>query len=238
MKVEENGATSVMRVLQNGQILARLSAVREHDDRLTAVWQGAPLPFQPSEQLEPLVLESEDGLHRTEGWLLSVLKPARGDGPLRVEFGAERIAPPWRRSGFPPLPRRPSSSPHEGGEPTLVGDILVVDDDREIVGLVAEALEEEGFIVRRAFGGREALALAAERPPDVAIIDLIMPEIDGEQVCVALRRDAKFAKTRVLVLSGAEDTRTVAAGCDADGAITKPFTSELLVREVRRLTEQ
>jgi len=226
-----------MRVMQNGQILARLSAIRKQHDRLTAVWRGAPLPFRPSEQLEPLVLESEDGLHRTEGWLLSVLKPARGEG-LRVEFGAERMAPPWRSSGFSPPPQHPGSSPHEGGEPRLSGDILVVDDDPETVSLVADALEEEGFTVRCAFGGREALVLATERAPDVAIVDLIMPEIDGEQVCAALHRDARFTKTRVLVLSGAEDTRIVAAGCDADGAITKPFTSELLVREVRRLTEQ
>ena len=226
-----------MRVLLNGRVLARLSAIRQQDDRLTAVWQGVDLPFQPSEQLEALVLESEDGLHRMEGWLLSVLEPARGEGPLRVEFGAERVAPPWRRSGFPALARPPSPS-QERAETRLVGKILVVDDDREIVSLVAGALEEEGFTVRRAFGGAEALALAAEQPPDVAIVDLIMPEVNGEQVCVALRSDAKFAKTRVLVLSGAEDTRTVAAGCNADGAIIKPFTSELLVREVRRLTEQ
>jgi CheY-like chemotaxis protein len=227
-----------VRVLQNGQFLARLSAIQKQGDRLTAIWQGAPIPFLPSEQLEPLELESDDGLERMQGWLLSVRTPARKDGPLQVEIGAERNAPAWRRSGFPPPVQHPVSSRGVEGRTTGAEDILVVDDDRETVGLVADVLEGEGFKVRRAYGGREALALASERAPDVAIIDLIMPEVDGEQVCTALRMNPSCSHTRVLVLSGAEDTRMIAAGCDADGAITKPFTSELLVREVRRLTER
>jgi len=62
-----------------------------------------------------------------------------------------------------------------------------------------------------------------------------MPEMGGEELCSALRRDLRYAATRVLVLSGAEDTRIVAASCDADGAVVKPFTTELLLREVGRL---
>jgi CheY-like chemotaxis protein len=218
---------TIVRVLQKGQVLARLSAVRKQADRLTAIWDG-PLPFEPSEQIEPLVLESEDGLERTDGWLLRVLPSAHGDAPLRVEIGTSANAPPWRRSSPPPESRRPSHRKDE---------ILVVDDDPETVDLVADAIEKEGFHVRRATGGREALARAAEVVPDVAIVDLIMPEVGGEQVCSALRRDPRYSDTRILVLSGAEDTRAVAASCDADGAITKPFTTELLVREVRRLID-
>jgi two-component system phosphate regulon response regulator PhoB len=114
----------------------------------------------------------------------------------------------------------------------------VVDDDPETVAIVGDVLEEQGFLVRRATSGREALARAEERAPDVAILDLIMPEVSGEDVCAAMRRDPRYAHTRVLVLSGAEDTRAVAASCDADSAVTKPFTMELLVHEVRRLIGQ
>jgi CheY-like chemotaxis protein len=217
-----------VRVLQNGHVLARLTAVRKQNDRFTAIWQGSPPPFQPFEQIAPLVLESDDGLERSEGWLLSVLRPARGEGPFRVEIGPERNAPAWRRSQ--PGPERRETAARR--------NILVVDDDPDTVSLVAEVLEEEGFAVQRAFGGREALARAAELVPDVAIVDLIMPEMGGEEVCDALRSDARYASTRVLVLSAAEDTRMVAAACDADSAVTKPFTTELLVREVRRLTGQ
>jgi CheY-like chemotaxis protein len=217
-----------VRVLQKGHVLARLTAVRRQNDRFTAIWQGAAPPFQPFEQIEPLVVESDDGLERSEGWLLSVLRPARGGGPFRVEIGPERSAPAWHKSS--PAPER--------REAAAKRDVLVVDDDPETVNLVAEVLEEEGFIVRRATGGREALERAAELAPDVAIVDLIMPEVGGEEVCAALRRNPRYAATRVLVLSGAEDTRMVAAACDADSAVTKPFTTELLVREVRRLIGQ
>jgi CheY-like chemotaxis protein len=225
-----------VRVLQNGNVLAQLSALCQNQDRLTAIWQGTPPPFEPSEQLEPLVLESDDGLERREGWLLSVMRPSRGEGPLRVEIGSERSAPAWRQS-TPPAERQ-SSVGETRRQPPFARDILVVDDDPETVDLVADALEEQGWTVRRAMSGREGLAKAWEHPPDVAVVDLIMPEVDGEQVCAALRRDPRFSHTRVLVLSGAEDTRLVAAACDADSAVTKPFTLDLLVREVRRLTGQ
>ena len=226
-----------MRVLQNGHLLARLSAVRKQPDRLTAIWQGSPPPFQPSEQVEPLLLESDDGLERSEGWLLSVLRPARGEGPLRVEIGSERSAPAWHRSTSSyERARALNGGPRENV--TSKQEVLVVDDDPETVSLVAEVLEDQGFHVRRANGGREALERAAELVPDVAIVDLIMPEVGGEQVCAALRRDPRYSSTHILVLSGAEDTRLVAAACDADSAVTKPFTTELLVREVRRLTGQ
>jgi CheY-like chemotaxis protein len=119
-----------------------------------------------------------------------------------------------------------------------VEDILVVDDDPETVSVVGAALEEQGWRVRTAASGEEGLAMAFDRPPHVAIVDLIMPEMGGAQVCAALRADPRFARTRILVLSGAEDTRVVAAGCDADSAVIKPFTPELLVHEVRRLVGQ
>jgi CheY-like chemotaxis protein len=221
-----------VKVLQHGHYLARLSAIREKNHRLTAIWHGAPPPFQPYEQIEPLVLESDDGLERRDGWLYKVVQSSRGHGPYRVELGSERGAPAWHRDRAVDDARRTTTS----GESSH--DILVVDDDPDTLSVVAEALEEQGFEVRRAGGGREALEKARERAPQVAVVDLIMPEVGGEEVVAALRRDPKFAKTRVLVLSGAEDTRLVAAGCDADSAVTKPFTTELLVHEVRRLTGQ
>jgi CheY-like chemotaxis protein len=211
-------------------VLGRLSAVRRKGDTLTAIWHGAPPPFLPSDQVEPFVLESDDGLERLDGWLLGVVGPSGGSGPLRVEIGGRRSAPPWHRSDPPGSDRR---GPAEGER--AAEDILVIDDDPDTVNVVGAALEEQGWRVRTAASGRDGLKKAQERAPDVAIVDLIMPEIGGEQVCEALRRDPRFAQTRILVLSGAEDTRMVAAACDADSAVVKPFTAELLVHEVRRL---
>ena len=161
--------------------------------------------------------------------------PLAGKGPSGSSSAPRKDAPAWHKD--PELDER-SEAPKRARRARLREDILVVDDDPETLNLVAEALEEQGFEVRRATGGREALTKANERVPRVAVIDLIMPEVGGEEVCAALRHDARFAKTRVLVLSGAEDTRLVAAGCDADSAVTKPFTTELLVHEVRRLIGQ
>jgi len=221
-----------VRVLQNGRVLARLSSIQHRDDRLTAIWNGTDPPFEPSEQVEPLVLESEDGLERRDAWLLRVVRSEHE--PLRVEIGSERNAPAWRQST--PPPQRQSSPPGDARlHPTAGHDILVVDDDPDTLELVGRSLEEQGWTVRRAPSGREAIARAMEQPPDVAVVDLIMPEVGGEQVCATLRRDSRFSHTRVLVLSGAEDTRLVAASCDADSAVTKPFTVDVLVREVRRL---
>jgi len=77
--------------------------------------------------------------------------------------------------------------------------------------------------------------MTEEEAPDIAVIDLIMPEVSGQEVCRAIRADPRLSQTRILVLSAAEDARMVAAECDADGAITKPFTTALLLHEVRRL---
>ena len=175
-------------------------------------------------------------------------------GSNAATAGSTALLPPREERGRSASNWEPSGMPHRGGKRVQVlhgracargsskdkpaDDILAVDDDPETLALVAEALEEQGFAVRRASSGREALETMAKHPPTVAIIDLIMPEVGGEEVCAELRRNPRFMGTRILVLSGAEDTRVVAASCDADGAVTKPFTTELLVHEVRRLIGQ
>lgn len=217
-----------MRVLQRGEAIARLSQIERHGDKLTALWLGPLPPFEPGEQLEPWVLETEDGLRREEDiWLHRIWD--RGENQARVELGSEQQAPPWRRPGAEPAQRgkaEPLDRPPK---------ILVVDDDVETRTTVGEALLAEGFTVELASSGRDALAKAPGFKPDVAIIDLIMPEMSGQEVCLAMRADPKLRATRLLVLSAAEDTRLAAAESDADGAIIKPFSLALLVSEVRRL---
>lgn len=221
-----------MRVLQRGEAVARLTEIQRHGDKLTGLWLGPPPAFEPGEQLEPWTLESEDGFRREDGiWLHRIWE--KGEGRARVELGGEVEAPPWRRTGV----GAPAAGEelYPGERPTRPPRVLVVDDDPETLETVADALEIEGWEVQRAASGREALEMAQAAVPDVAVIDLIMPEISGQEVCMAMRRDARLRSTRLLVLSGAEDTRLAAAESDADGAIIKPFTVALLLREVRRL---
>lgn len=206
-------------------MLGWLSDVERHGDRLRAVWHGRPPPFEPGEQVHPFVVESDDGLERSEGWLCRTWSTEGGEPG--VEIGSERDAPPWRRSADE-KPEYPRATVHSAR-------VLVVDDDPDTLDVVTEALATEGWDVVRASSGREALDLAQRSPPDLAVVDLIMPEVTGADVCAAFRRDPRLSSARLLVLSAAEDTRVVAAECDADGAVTKPFTLALLVREVRRL---
>lgn len=224
-----------MRVLSRGEVIARLTEIERHGDKLIAVWLGELPCFEPNEQLEPWVLESEDGFRREEGfWLHRIWE--RGEGRARVELGSEAEAPPWRRAAAQaPAKAGPEPELHAGERPARPPRVLVVDDDRETLETVADSLEIEGWDVQRASTGREALDIAGRATPDVAVIDLIMPEMSGQEVCLAMRRDPKLRATRLLVLSGAEDTRLAAAESDADSAIIKPFAVPLLLSEVRRL---
>lgn len=132
--------------------------------------------------------------------------------------------------------QRRLAEPHQDASAaTQPKDVLVVDDDAEIRELVAEALEADGYSVRLAQSGADALDAIRHRKPDVAIIDLYMPGMPGDEVCALIRRDAGLSGIRILVLSAADDARIVAANCDADSAVTKPFTIGLLKHEVRRL---
>lgn len=224
-----------MRVLQRGEVVATLTEVKRQGDKLTGLWTGALPAFAPGEQLEPWTLESEGGFKREEGLFLYRIWDLH-EGRARVELGREEGAPPWRRSTTPSAPPRgPEPEIHPGELATHKARILVVDDDEETRETVATALEIEGFEVDRAASGPEALELMARGAPDVAVVDLIMPEMSGQELCLSMRRDPRLRGSRLLVLSGAEDTRLAAAESDADSAIIKPFTVELLLAEVRRL---
>ncbi len=80
--------------------------------------------------------------------------------------------------------------------------VLVVDDDPRAVDVVAEGLEQEGFIVARAHGGQEAIDLARATPPDVVVCDLLMPDVDGFALVAALKSDPRTREAPILVVTG------------------------------------
>jgi DNA-binding response OmpR family regulator len=109
--------------------------------------------------------------------------------------------------------------------------LLLVDDDAAIRTSLARALSREGFEVQPVDGGRAALEAVATSPPDVAIIDLTMPDIDGIEVIRRLRGDG--ATLPILVLSARDEVEDRVAGLQAgaDDYLTKPFaTAELVAR--------
>jgi two-component system KDP operon response regulator KdpE len=108
--------------------------------------------------------------------------------------------------------------------------ILVVDDEPQILRALSTALHGAGYVVERASSGAQALMLLAARPPDAVILDLVLPDMSGVDVCRELRG---FSSVPVLVLSVVTDERDKVAALDAgaDDYVTKPFgVSELLAR--------
>lgn len=110
--------------------------------------------------------------------------------------------------------------------------ILVADDDREIVRLVRSYLEKAGFTVSVAYDGQEALFIARESKPDLVILDLMMPRIDGLDVHRALRRESDVP---VIMLTARieEADKLVGLELGADDYVTKPFSPRELVARVR-----
>ncbi|MCW2673309.1 MAG: response regulator [Frankiales bacterium] len=110
--------------------------------------------------------------------------------------------------------------------------VLVVDDDRALARALAINLRARGFEVDVALGGRDALSSAGSRPPDVVVLDLGLPDLDGLEVLEGLRG---WTSVPVIVLSAREDQREKVAALDAgaDDYVTKPFGMDELLARVR-----
>lgn len=114
--------------------------------------------------------------------------------------------------------------------------VLVADDDADILSLVRMRLERAGFMVVAARNGREALDLARERRPSLAILDVAMPELSGLEVTQRLRAD--HDDVPVILLTAHAMDRDVAAGADvgATAYLTKPFSPQELESRVRAIS--
>jgi len=111
--------------------------------------------------------------------------------------------------------------------------ILVVDDEPFIRAFLAMVLEDEGYRVETATNGREALAMAHDRAPDVVLLDLLMPVLDGAGFLRECRADPAFGTVPVLLMSAADaHVRTEAWGAQA--VLAKPFDVDRLVEAVER----
>jgi DNA-binding response OmpR family regulator len=113
----------------------------------------------------------------------------------------------------------------------LAGRVLVVDDEKPLAGMVATYLARAGYEADVAHTGPQALAAARERSPDVVVLDLGLPGLDGVEVCRRLRG---FSDCYVLMLTarGEEEDKLAGLGAGADDYITKPFSVRELVARV------
>ncbi len=115
--------------------------------------------------------------------------------------------------------------------------ILVVEDDRDIAELVERYLQKAGFATEVLSSGRDALKALAERPPDLLILDLMLPQVDGLEICRAARGNSRTAAIPIIMLTARADEseRIVGLEIGADDYIAKPFSPNELVARVRAL---
>src|SRR5437773_2445009 len=119
----------------------------------------------------------------------------------------------------------------------MAARILIVEDDPDIAELVARYLEKAGFISDRIASGREALRQIMARAPDLVVLDLMRPHVDGLEVCRTLSGNEKTPAIPIIMLTARADEseRIVGLEIGADDYLSKPFSPGELVARVRAL---
>ncbi len=116
-------------------------------------------------------------------------------------------------------------------------NILVVDDEKDIVDLIAYNLEKEGFAASRAYDGETALKLIQTAPPDLVVLDLMLPGIQGLDVCKQVRKNPATARVPIIMLTakGDEIDRVLGLEIGADDYLAKPFSVRELIARIRAI---
>lgn len=114
-------------------------------------------------------------------------------------------------------------------------EILVVDDEQDILKLLEYNLGKDGYKTRCVASGEAAMRLARENPPDLMILDLMLPGADGLEVCRILKNDPRTAHVPIIMLTAKGEEADVVAGLElgADDYVTKPFSPRVLRARVR-----
>jgi two-component system alkaline phosphatase synthesis response regulator PhoP len=148
-------------------------------------------------------------------------------------------------SDIPSLPKNYRNSPVYGtlrpsrrAERTVcMKRILIIEDDRDIVELVRYNLANEGFQISAAYDGGTGLNTLKKTPPDLLLLDLMLPKLSGLDICREIRRDESLNRLPILMLTarGDEADRVVGLEMGADDYVTKPFSPRELVARVKAL---
>jgi len=115
--------------------------------------------------------------------------------------------------------------------------ILVVDDEPDILSILVYQLSREGFSVSTAVNGQSAISAAVADPPDLVVLDLMLPAVDGYEVLRTLRRDERTATVPVLLLTARKEEEERVRGFEygADDYVTKPFSARELALRLKAL---
>jgi DNA-binding response OmpR family regulator len=134
----------------------------------------------------------------------------------------------------------PASAPREAAAPAPLSPrkgkrrVLVVDDEKDLVELITYNLGRNGFDVMTAYNGNDALELAQREVPDLVVLDLMLPGIDGTEVARRLRADARTAAVPIVMLTAKGEETDVVVGLTlgADDYVTKPFSMKILLARI------
>lgn len=115
--------------------------------------------------------------------------------------------------------------------------ILVIDDDSAVTDLLSLLLKSQGFDVAATNSSTDGLSMIRDDSPDVVVLDLMMPEMDGWQICKTVR---EFSQVPIIILSALNDPSMIASVLDAgaDDYLTKPTPSRVLVAHINRLVHR
>lgn len=115
--------------------------------------------------------------------------------------------------------------------------ILIVDDEKDLVETIIFQLEGGGYEVLAAYDGQEGLDKAKSEKPDLIILDLMLPKMDGYKVCGLLKADARYKKIPIIIFTARaqESDEKLGYECGANAYITKPFESEVLLAKIKEL---
>ncbi len=117
--------------------------------------------------------------------------------------------------------------------------ILIVEDEAALVDMLKLRLEASGYATLTAYDGIEALAKAKKEKPDLIILDLMLPKIDGYKVCRMLKFDEKYKNIPIIIFTARaqESDKKIGKDVGADAYITKPFEPQTLLTKIKELLE-
>ena len=115
--------------------------------------------------------------------------------------------------------------------------VLLVDDEPSIVKMVGKRLEIEGFDVLVAMDGQEALTKAQGERPDLIILDLMLPKLNGYEVCTMLKQDTRYQQIPIVMFTAKAQDKDEKLGmeCGANAFVRKPFRAQELMEKIRTL---
>jgi two-component system, OmpR family, alkaline phosphatase synthesis response regulator PhoP len=118
--------------------------------------------------------------------------------------------------------------------------IMIVDDEAQLVDLIKLRLEKEEYQVAVAYDGEEALHKIRQEKPDLIILDLMLPKMDGYMICSLFKRDKRFSHVPIILFTARSQAEDIQLGekVGADAYITKPYEPQILLDKIKELLEK